>query len=53
MRILGSFLFGIEAWDIPAYAGAIAVVLTVAAAAPLGPAAGAARIAPNKALKAE
>lgn len=48
---LGSFLFGVETWDWPAYAGALCIVVLVATFAPVGPALRAARIQPNHALR--
>jgi predicted permease len=52
-RLLSSYLFGVEAWDWQAYAGALLVVSLVAVCAPLGPATRAARVRPTSALRAE
>jgi putative ABC transport system permease protein len=52
-RLLSSYLFGVEAWDWQAYAGALLVVSLVAVCAPLGPAIRAARVRPTSALRAE
>jgi ABC-type antimicrobial peptide transport system permease subunit len=52
-RLLNSFLFGVNAWDWPTYAGALLVVLLVAVLAPIGPAVRASRVQLTDTLRAD
>ena len=52
-RLLGDYLFGVNAWDIPTYGGAFVLLFTVAMLASLIPARKAAAIAPMRAIQSD
>jgi ABC-type antimicrobial peptide transport system permease subunit len=52
-RVLGGFLLGLPALDLPAYAGSITLFLVAGSAACIGPSRRASRTNPASALRAE